>query len=864
MSEMETMFMQIFERKKRIIDQVKQRTLLFDQHLASKCLLEGIAPPPWLLSSSSSDELNKEELISGLLVPRVPQGIPYLSSYNKPIVTASKGDLPAGLHPSNKGIDTAGDRLSVSLQFPVNDAGGVSSCVQKRDSSAPAASPQDQRDARISNVYPKPAQSFEKIQRSKLDLPGSVYAEVRSSNKAVDAARDRLSVSPQFPVIDAGGASSCAQKRDSSIPASSSQDQRDARISNVYPEPAQSLEKIQRPKSDLPSSFSAGVHPPNKAVDAARDWLSVSPQFPVIDAPPTSSCVQKRDSCIPASSPRAQRDARISGVYPEPPQPLEKIQRFKSDLPSSFSAGVYPSNKAVGEVRDRLSVSPQFPVIDTGGASSCVQKPDSSSVAASPQDQRDARISNVSPKAVQSLDNFQRSTSELPGSFYSEVQTSNKAVDAAKDQLSLSPEFPVIDAGGASSCVQKPDSSSAASPQGQRDGRMSEVSPEPAKSLAKIQRSRSRQRALELRHSAKSVKSHSHDENKTKNNTCDRNKTENETVVFASGITGFEIAPVQNDNVRELELIESVDINDENCEVEEAKVGDYRSKEKELSKEKLISGLLFPSPQPANSYSSDDNVPNYKPAILYENEELPDGLFTEVHASSNKGLLVAGQSDLHQFLVSDAGCASNVVLELDSSVISPQSERKTRESDIDLGPLQSLARVQRSKSRQRALELRDSAKAAKNFCSEKNVSVYSSVNTGSQMATVQAHQVQESEMVKTVDFEKESSKVEEAQVSCFQSKEKSSNIYSGRITRSRSSGQQSSSIKEFSHVGRPTYIGRSSRSNNDIGTAKSSEQQIEENSPLSGKVGGRLTNTLSGSLSLKVKPLQYIYPFFQY
>lgn len=51
MGTMENLFVQIFERKKWIVDQVKHQTLLFDQQLASKCLLNGIAPPPWLLSS---------------------------------------------------------------------------------------------------------------------------------------------------------------------------------------------------------------------------------------------------------------------------------------------------------------------------------------------------------------------------------------------------------------------------------------------------------------------------------------------------------------------------------------------------------------------------------------------------------------------------------------------------------------------------------------------------------------------------------------------------------------------------------------------------------------------------------------------
>ncbi|XP_019092176.1 PREDICTED: uncharacterized protein LOC104732329 isoform X2 [Camelina sativa] len=68
----ENLFVQIFERKRRIVDQVKQQVDLYDHHLASKCLLAGVSPPPWLWSPSlpsQTSELNKEEIISELLFP---------------------------------------------------------------------------------------------------------------------------------------------------------------------------------------------------------------------------------------------------------------------------------------------------------------------------------------------------------------------------------------------------------------------------------------------------------------------------------------------------------------------------------------------------------------------------------------------------------------------------------------------------------------------------------------------------------------------------------------------------------------------------------------------------------------------------
>uniref|UniRef100_M4EJJ2 Inner centromere protein ARK-binding domain-containing protein n=1 Tax=Brassica campestris TaxID=3711 RepID=M4EJJ2_BRACM len=69
----QNLFVQIFERKRRIVEKVKQQVDLFDDHLASKCLLAGVSPPSWLWPPSipsETSELNKEEIISGLLFPQ--------------------------------------------------------------------------------------------------------------------------------------------------------------------------------------------------------------------------------------------------------------------------------------------------------------------------------------------------------------------------------------------------------------------------------------------------------------------------------------------------------------------------------------------------------------------------------------------------------------------------------------------------------------------------------------------------------------------------------------------------------------------------------------------------------------------------
>ncbi|XP_024011160.1 uncharacterized protein LOC18019656 [Eutrema salsugineum] len=80
---MENLFVHVFESKRRIVEQVKQGVDRLDRHLAMKCLISGVSPPPWLLPSQTS-EPNKEEIISGLLFPQSrPSSHPF--SYQKPV-----------------------------------------------------------------------------------------------------------------------------------------------------------------------------------------------------------------------------------------------------------------------------------------------------------------------------------------------------------------------------------------------------------------------------------------------------------------------------------------------------------------------------------------------------------------------------------------------------------------------------------------------------------------------------------------------------------------------------------------------------------------------------------------------------------
>ncbi|KAK3013170.1 hypothetical protein RJ639_007889 [Escallonia herrerae] len=194
MTTVEKLFVQIFERKNSIVEQVKQQTDLYSQHLASKLLVDGIAPPPWLWNpnphSQPSDpkELNKEELISELLLPHPRPKVPYSSGfgflYNIPVLTENNQELPDGLcmeaHASNH-IPHADDGPTTVPDCRNDDMGCALNRVSEQEFSV--TSPQDQTEVQISNIYSAADHSLAKIQRSKSRQRA---LKLRSSAKASD------------------------------------------------------------------------------------------------------------------------------------------------------------------------------------------------------------------------------------------------------------------------------------------------------------------------------------------------------------------------------------------------------------------------------------------------------------------------------------------------------------------------------------------------------------------------------------------------------------------------------------------------------------------------------------------------------
>ncbi|KAI3838597.1 hypothetical protein MKX03_030363 [Papaver bracteatum] len=117
MSTVEILFGKFFERKNSVIEQLNQQKDLYDQYLASTCLINGIRPPSWLLKdgfeagSSELKELKNEDLISGLLFPpsraNYPSSIGSKTFYSRSIFAANtvkqlSGDFFSETCASNK------------------------------------------------------------------------------------------------------------------------------------------------------------------------------------------------------------------------------------------------------------------------------------------------------------------------------------------------------------------------------------------------------------------------------------------------------------------------------------------------------------------------------------------------------------------------------------------------------------------------------------------------------------------------------------------------------------------------------------------------------------------------------------------
>lgn len=207
----------------------------------------------------------------------------------------------------------------------------------------------------------------------------------------------------------------------------------------------------------------------------------------------------------------------------------------------------------------------------------------------------------------------------------------------------------------------------------------------------------------------------------------------------------------------------------------------------ELKKEEMISGLLLPCPRHIPCYNGDFSLCN-KSAVTLNTGKTSDGLPMETHAS-NKGF------DAGERLTAVPQCNNNEnnihvsgVLEPDPRATSSPDQIDAIISNIYSEPDQSLARIQRSKSRQKALESRKSSKA------KGKISIVDDNNNGvyaSGIALRQSNLINELlESAEPSSINNGNSADKETITDYHYSLEKGGNVSSGGVTRSRSPSQQ--------------------------------------------------------------------------
>ncbi|KAL1821428.1 uncharacterized protein LOC108219190 isoform X1 [Daucus carota subsp. sativus] len=235
----------IFERTNGIIEQVKQQTYLYEQQLASNLLIQGINPPPWFLNpnlhsvSSDPQELNREELISDLLLPHARLTFPYSTGqcYLRSRVTGIRDNgelldkLPNDIQiqDSNNVPDT-GDEPRLVHESHGNDVGYSANCVPRLSSTYS----HDQADVGITNISIKSGQSPGISRTSQLVI-------AQDGEKASD--ESHMIVGAFDNGLDGGN------ELLSSVPKCSSTDQTEFSIPNTDIAPDQSLARLQRSKS---------------------------------------------------------------------------------------------------------------------------------------------------------------------------------------------------------------------------------------------------------------------------------------------------------------------------------------------------------------------------------------------------------------------------------------------------------------------------------------------------------------------------------------------------------------------------------------------------------------------------------------
>lgn len=330
----------------------------------------------------------------------------------------------------------------------------------------------------------------------------------------------------------------------------------------------------------------------------------------------------------------------------------------------------------------------------------------------------------------------------------------------AGDETSVFPLHPIKDAGCASNCIlapelcsmlpegQRDEDPSITSPEDKRDARIADTNHEPALSLATIQRSRSRQKALELRNSAKASKCHLADKKNASSN--------------AGGLVDTSISSFQSDQLFGLNLIKPLDTDNETCAAKDLKVGEFLSIEKDTAADstKAIS----------DQKHGLSNASDLSCVVREDGAAFANSMSNYV----NQPLELSNQS-----------CAAYGSLEANEAVVGDYRSR-------DGGSNIYFRRITRSLNSSQQ-------KHCVNELSKLDDSSDNDKDDGVGNFTRQPKLANEGELVKSFDITQESCGMKPKAKVC-QSKERGSNDYDGRITRLRSSNQLCNTVHDLSKL----------------------------------------------------------------
>ncbi|KAL6529433.1 hypothetical protein OROGR_015056 [Orobanche gracilis] len=314
MTTVEKLLVQIFERKNSIIEQVKQQKELYSQHLASKLIIDGIAPPSWLWNPNTSSDSN-----GGSIEPPTPYlPSPLVSSHFSMVKSMRDVSLRYSVGTSarreTRVFMSCGKRLiDFVLTSKIRPSQGISRRKLNKEELISELLRQDPQPLTRCSVAHYHLYDNLVGRGDNEEVSDGVFMQNQDFKK-----QDHPKVQPLSSVDRAGCVLNYIPDPDLCV--TSPDDQTDERVVNIYNAPDQSLAVIQRSMSQQKAL---------QLQDSKRqDHTTVQPLSSEDQAVCALDCTLDQDFSV--TSPEDQTDKRIVNIYNAPDLSLAVIQRSKS------------------------------------------------------------------------------------------------------------------------------------------------------------------------------------------------------------------------------------------------------------------------------------------------------------------------------------------------------------------------------------------------------------------------------------------------------------------------------------------------------------------------------------------------------